>query len=199
MNFYKIAIITCILVFNGWLIIGRSILLYKNTGINPFDKMGKDDAIGFNEKVLVFGASLLPVVAIMFVFFENIYRYFMPIEFLEINFLKNIGCVLAYGGLAVAMIGQLQMGNAWRTGIDKNIKTELVTTGLFRYSRNPIYLALLIFLLGFFLIAPNVISLCALVLAYPTVEMKIRFEEEHLEKMHREEFLKYRKRIRRWV
>ncbi len=198
MNYYKIAIIACIIIFNGWLIIGRSYLLYKNTGINPFNKMGKNDAIGFNEKVLIFGATLLPVIAVIFVFFENIYHYFVPIEYLENDLIKNIGCILAFIGLVVALIGQLQMGNSWRTGIDENIETVLVTNGLFNFSRNPIYLALLIFLLGFFLMAPNAVCLCSLVLAYPTVEIKIRFEEEHLEKMHPFDFPKYKKRVKRW-
>ena len=199
MTKYKIAALAYIFIYNGLLIIGRSYLLYKKTGINPFRKMGKDDAAGFNEKVLIFGACLIPVIAIAFSFFENIYQYFVPIYFLENESFKIAGCVFAFGGLAVAFITQLQMGNSWRTGIDKNIKTELVTNGLFKYSRNPIYLALLISLLGFFLIAPNALSLCCLVLAYPSIEIKIRFEEEHLLKVHPEAFKKYLKKVRRWV
>ena len=196
---YKIAILIYIFIYNGLLIIGRSYLLYKKTGINPFKKMGKDDAAGVNEKVLIFGASLLPVIAIAFSFFENIYQYFVPINYLIYELPRNIGCVLAFGGLAVAFIAQLQMGNSWRTGIDKNIKTALVTTGLFRYSRNPIYLALLISLLGFFLMAPNALSLCCLVLAYPSIEIKIRFEEEHLAEEHPVAFNNYQEKVRRWV
>ena len=199
MTRYQIAAIAYILVYNGLLIIGRSYLLYKKTGINPFKKMGQKGAAGFNEKVLIFGASFIPVVAIVYAFFENIYPYFIPINYLDIPFLKNMGIVLSFGGLAFAFIGQLQMGNAWRTGIDEKIKTELITHGLFKYSRNPIYLGLLISILGFFLMAPNALSLCCLVLAYPSVEIKIRFEEEHMEKMHSVEFEKYKKKVRRWV
>ena len=198
MTKYKATLIIYILIYNGLLIIGRSYLLYKKTGINPFKNMGQKGAAGFNEKVLIVGESLLPIIVIVYVFFENIYFYFVPIGYLEIVLIKNIGVALSFGGLALAFIGQLQMGDAWRTGIDKKIKTELITSGLFKYSRNPIYLGLLISLLGFFLIAPNAVSLCCLVLAYPSVEMKIRFEEEHVEKMHPVDFEKYKKRVRRW-
>lgn len=161
--------------------------------------MGQKGAAGFNEKVLIFGVSFIPCVAIVYAFFENIYPYFMPIQYLDIPFLKDTGIALIIVGLAIALIAQLQMGNAWRTGIDENVKTELITHGLFKFSRNPIYLGLLISIIGFFLIAPNVISLCCLVLAYPSVEMKIRFEEEHMEKMHLGEFEKYKKDVGRWI
>ncbi|MEO1259872.1 MAG: isoprenylcysteine carboxylmethyltransferase family protein [Bacteroidota bacterium] len=196
---FKIALLIYVLIYNGLIIIGQSYFLYKKTGINPFNKMGRQDAQGFNEKVLIFGACLIPVIAIVFAFFEKIYFYFVPIEYLEISLIKHSGLTLAFGGLGTAFIGQLQMGNSWRTGIDKKTKTALITHGLFKYSRNPIYLALLISLLGFFLMAPNAVSLCCLVLAYPSVEIKIRFEEMHLEQMHGKAFYEYQKKVRRWV
>ena len=195
---FKIAIIIYVIIYNGLLIIGQSYFLYKKTGVNPFKKMGEKDARGINEKTLIVGACLIPVIATVFAFFENIYFFFVPIEYLEITLLQNIGCVLGFGGLAMAFIGQQQMGNSWRTGIDENLKTKLVTHGLFKYSRNPIYLALMISLMGFFFMAPNAVSLCCLATAYPSVEIKIRFEEMHLEQVHGEEFNKYKKAVGRW-
>jgi protein-S-isoprenylcysteine O-methyltransferase Ste14 len=51
-------------------------------------------------------------------------------------------------------IAQYQMSNSWRIGIDEKNKTELVTKGIF-YSRNPIFLGMIISILGIFLILPT--------------------------------------------
>lgn len=51
----------------------------------------------------------------------------------------------------VVLVAQAQMGNSWRIGVDPKL-TELVQRGLFRFSRNPIFLSLRITLLGLFLV-----------------------------------------------
>ena len=49
----------------------------------------------------------------------------------------------------LTVLAQLQMGASWRVGIDDR-PTELVTGGLFRVVRNPIFTALLVFLVTSF-------------------------------------------------
>jgi protein-S-isoprenylcysteine O-methyltransferase Ste14 len=57
------------------------------------------------------------------------------------------------------------MGASWRIGIDSANATELVSKGLFSVSRNPIFLAIRLALLGFFLVAPNAATLAILAAA----------------------------------
>ena len=197
---YKIALLAYLFLYNGIALFIRSYILYQKTGINPFQKMGGKDLKGFNERILILGATLVPLIAILFVFFEKtIYPFLVPIEYLEIEGLRQLGIVFMLLGSIFAIIAQFQMGDSWRIGINHQEKTEIVKTGFFKYSRNPIYLGLLISFFGFFLIAPNALSLCCLVLSYPSVEIKIRLEEQYLLEKHQQAFSNYMAQVNRWL
>ena len=196
---YKIAIIGYVVLYTGIALAIRSFILFRNTGINPFRKMGESGIKGFNEKILMLGATLVPVIAIIYLIGGELYEYLVPITYLEIDGLRLFGIAIMLIGCVIGIIAQFQMGNSWRIGINEKEKTELVTNRLFRYSRNPIYLGLLISFLGFFLIAPNALSLCCLVLSYPSVEIKIRLEEQYLIEKHGDEFQEYMQKVNRWM
>lgn len=196
---YSIAIAVYVVLYTGIALFLRSYILYRNTGINPFKRMGDDGVKGFNERVLMLGATCVPIIAVVYFLPEPAYSYLVPITHLEINWLKNLGVFLIIFGSAICIIAQFQMGDSWRIGINENEKTTLITAGFYRYSRNPIYLGLLISFFGFFFVAPNAMSLCCLALSYPSVEIKIRFEELYLLDKHGASFKKYMGDVRRWI
>ena len=196
---YKLAVLSYVLLYTGLAIGLRSYLLFRNTGINPFNSMGNSGIKGFNERVLMLGASLVPVIAAFYILPYGLYQYLVPITYIENEALKMAGILLMVFGCLIALAAQFQMGNSWRIGINEEEKTILVTSGLFRYSRNPIYLGLLISFFGFFLIIPNALSLCCLVLSYPSIEIKIRLEEQYLLTTHGENYLSYMKKVNRWL
>ncbi|HMQ88474.1 MAG TPA: methyltransferase [Flavilitoribacter sp.] len=68
-----------------------------------------------------------------------------------------------------------------------------------RFSRNPVYAALMLSYLGFFLMLPNALSLCFLTLSYFSLAVKIRLEEDYLDGIHGAAFRDYRARVRRWI
>jgi protein-S-isoprenylcysteine O-methyltransferase Ste14 len=78
--------------------------------------------------------------------------------------------------------------------------TVLVTTGVFRFSRNPMYLALLLVLLGWGLFLANGF---AVLLALAFVAYMNRFqigpEERALQQVFGQAFAEYRRRVRRWI
>lgn len=113
--------------------------------------------------------------------------------------MQTTGFVLSILGLLIGFVAQLQMKNSWRLGIEKNAEMDLVTTGLFKLSRNPIYLCLTISLLGFFLIAPNILSLICCGLMLFGINDKIKDEEEFLIDKFGNEFLQYQNKVRRWL
>jgi protein-S-isoprenylcysteine O-methyltransferase Ste14 len=89
------------------------------------------------------------------------------------------------------------MKNSWRIGIDHDSKTELVTTGLFKYSRNPIFLGMLLSMVGLFFTTPNALTLIFLIVGYILIQIQIRLEEAYLEKDHGEVYKAYKKKVRR--
>jgi protein-S-isoprenylcysteine O-methyltransferase Ste14 len=94
---------------------------------------------------------------------------------------------------------QLQMKNSWRIGIDNTTKAELVTHGLFQFSRNPIFLGMTISLVGFFLVVPTLIALIFLLMGSVLMQIQIRLEEEYLMKEHVQIYLDYKNRVKRML
>ena len=78
--------------------------------------------------------------------------------------------------------------------------TALVTEGLYRFSRNPIYLGLTLVYLGLALGISSLgaLALLPIVLAVMQVGV-IRREERYLERKFGERYLAYKSRVRRWL
>ena len=89
-----------------------------------------------------------------------------------------------------------------RTTMDPSLRTEssaLVTTGIYAYSRNPMYLAMLLLLLAWGLWLGNAFNtlLAALFVAYMN-RFQIKQEETALLRLFGQEYQKYCTQVRRW-
>ncbi len=115
----------------------------------------------------------------------------------EIGVLAGLGLMLI--SLIWTIFAQVQMSDAWRIGLDEEEKTPLVTRGVFRISRNPVFLGLLAGLLGLFIVLPDAITLLILVVSYVLIRLQIAFEEEFLTRRHGEAYAEYMKKVRRFI
>jgi len=78
--------------------------------------------------------------------------------------------------------------------------STIVNTGLFAYSRNPMYLAMLIFLLAIGILISNWLVIFPILLfIWFITEFQIKPEEEILTKYFKDEYLTYLSKVRRWI
>ena len=91
------------------------------------------------------------------------------------------------------------MGESWRIGIDHEHQTALVRTGVFGFSRNPIFLGMTITLVGLFFVIPNTLTALTLLIGAVLIQIQVRLEEEFLTKTHGKEYGEYRQQVRRWL
>lgn len=177
----------------------RSVVVYKTTGINPYVLGGSDNPYDYIG--VVFRLTFLAVVGVIILFsaFSKFYEYATPIVWLESDFVRWFGLGLLVASLVWTAIAQMQMGASWRIGIDKKNQTELVKKGLFKVSRNPIFLGMRLALLGFFLTIPNAITLLTLGLGDVLMQIQVRLEEEHLRNLHGERYAEFCRKVRRWI
>jgi protein-S-isoprenylcysteine O-methyltransferase Ste14 len=173
--------------------------VWKRTGVNPITFRGTDNAhdyIGKLFKIVMIG---LIIVVICYAFAKNFYPFLLPIVWLENQIIQFVGIGLLLLSLSWTVLAQSQMGNSWRIGIDEEKQTALVQSGLFRFSRNPIFLGMIVTLLGIFLTIPNAFTLLFLVLGFVLIQIQVRLEEEFLMKMQDAKYADYCRKVRRWL
>jgi protein-S-isoprenylcysteine O-methyltransferase Ste14 len=173
--------------------------VWKSTGINPITFGGSDTAHDYIGKLFKIVMVCLAAVLILYVFAPNYYPFLLPIVWLENQIVQIIGFGLLLLSLGWTVLAQIQMGNSWRIGIDEEKKTALIQKGLFRRSRNPIFLGMIATLTGVFLTIPNALTLLFLTVGFVLIQIQVRLEEEFLTRAQGEEYISYRRAVRRWL
>jgi protein-S-isoprenylcysteine O-methyltransferase Ste14 len=110
------------------------------------------------------------------------------------------GIVLMLVGLALA---------TWAAGTFRRIGTSfqlhgdssiLVTSGPFRISRNPMYLSMLLWLLGLAVLLGSLSPFLFPILLFMTANfLIIPLEERNMEAMFGDRYIRYKQRVRRWI
>lgn len=177
----------------------RSILLKNKTGINPLTFNKADDAHGFNGKVFTAITFIELIIVGIYAFKIEWYKYLLPFWYIENEILSIIGWGFLIISLIIVWIAQSHMANSWRIGIDEKNKTKLVTKGLFSFSRNPIFLGIMIANMGLFLVIPNAFTLLIISLSTLSINTQIRLEEAFLEREFGNDYLEYVNKVRRWI
>lgn len=188
-----------ILVFLGAAFLYRSYMLWKHTGINPYMLGNTDSVHDYIGQLFRFTIVAQVVIVLLYAFWSDAYVYLIQIPWLESYLLVATGIVLLMASLIWVVIAQMHMGNAWRIGIDTTRKTQLVEHGVFCRSRNPIFLGMRGMSFGLFLIIPNAMTLVTFLLAETLIHIQVRLEEEHLSKLHGEQYTQYQQRTPRWL
>ncbi len=199
MEWIKIYLKIYICLYFVVLFIIPGIRLYKQTGINPVTFGNRDnvhDYLGFVMKLLMMS---LTVIILFSGFTQEQNRYLVPVWFLEKPWAVYTGLILIHVSFFWILVAEIQMNRSFRIGIDEKNKTALVTNGVFRISRNPVFLGIMISVWGIFFILPNLFTFTIAVLTYFTVHVQIRLEESFLEKQHGGRYLQYKKRVRRII
>jgi len=117
----------------------------------------------------------------------------------DVSALKIVGALLVTGGLAVYGLGTRGLGESWRLGIDRNTPGSLQTSGIFAWTRNPIYLGFDLMVSGTFLIQGRLhLLLIALIFAV-VLHQQIRREERFLIERYGDAFDRYCARVGRYI
>jgi len=127
-------------------------------------------------------------------------RFLMP----EQTFIKP---PVTYSGVILIIAGFSITGRIRKSfdSVNTEIHTfkkpkKLVTDGLFKVSRNPIYLGFTISLIGVWLLAGNLVGLIGVLVFFLAANFwYIPYEEKVMEREFGDEYTVYKSRVRRWL
>ena len=91
-----------------------------------------------------------------------------------------IGCCVGILGDTIFLLSVLCMKDSWRAGIPDKDKTELVITGIYRFSRNPAFLGFDLMYVGVLLLYGNLLTLSFSAFAIVMLHLQILQEERYL-------------------
>jgi protein-S-isoprenylcysteine O-methyltransferase Ste14 len=114
--------------------------------------------------------------------------------------LSVLGAVLLFGGTLLMFVAQLHMGASWRVGLEDRHPGALVTAGLYRYSRNPIYAFMFVSFAGVGLLLPTWWLLATVAGGVIGVRTwVVRVEEVHLVAIYGPAYRTYAARVGRFL
>jgi len=114
------------------------------------------------------------------------------------GWLRTVSLVLWVGGFLLLFIGRLGLADSFRIGSPRE-STRLKVGGLFRFSRNPMYLGVYATILAAVLYTLNPLVLLAGVFVIAVHHRIVLAEEQHLQKTFGGEYVSYCHRVRRYL
>jgi len=133
---------------------------------------------------------------VLYCFKPESVSWFWKISQLDNDGVKIFAIAITCLGYYLLMaLGAFHMYKSLKPAINKGEKTSLVTTGIFHYTRNPMYLAIDIGVLATFLLMPNLLSLVMAVDMIAVLFSVSKDEEKRLLQIYGEEYEKYRKEV----
>lgn len=138
-------------------------------------------------KVITFsGLGIWAVDALLPAFAE---KWFIELyESFEISF---FGLLITLIGVSFFILAMVFMKTSWRAGIDKSTKTELVTSGLYRYSRNPAFVGMDLMFIGTAITHVNLLTIVLAMLVIISLHLQILQEEKHMKEVFQKKYNEY--------
>jgi protein-S-isoprenylcysteine O-methyltransferase Ste14 len=113
--------------------------------------------------------------------------------------LTIVAALLAPIGALLVIVAQVQMGRAWRIGVREGDAPLFVSHGLFRFSRNPIFVGMVLVGLAAALAASTYWAWAALMVFMVSCAVQVRIEERHLEASFGQAYLDFCAKVPRWI
>ncbi len=182
-----------VITMMGWMI-GFNVLL-RRRGVNP--NAFAERNTNWVQRGLVAGAGLLT----LYFIFRAPFPMLDDLVAAQPSPAPWAALGLLVIGALIVLASQAGMGRSWRVGVpqEENHVDALVTGGLNRFSRNPVYLGVMIFLTGGLLAAPGPLTAAGVIVSFIGLTIIINQEERYLGARFGADYDAYKRRVRRWI
>jgi protein-S-isoprenylcysteine O-methyltransferase Ste14 len=143
-----------------------------------------------------------PLIYVAFFFLSVALQKAMPLNahFLRTGAAKMAGWVLLSAGILIVAPALWKFIVSRNTVVTMKPAHSLQTTGIYAFTRNPMYLGLLLLYSGIGVSKGNWWTFIVIPLLIIAVQLYvIRKEENYLQRAFGNEYLRYKKKVRRWI
>lgn len=186
----KILGIIILIIFYS-IYIGKMIL-QKKKGIQT-DQMARN-----KQKNKVFYIELILKITTYIVVIVEIISIFAVQSQLPQVFVIS-GSILGIIGDIIFALAVFTMQDNWRAGIAENDKTQIITNGIYKFSRNPAFLGFDCVYIGFVLMFFNLPLLLFSIAAITMLHLQIIQEEQYLAKAFGDNYINYKNKVYRYL
>jgi protein-S-isoprenylcysteine O-methyltransferase Ste14 len=184
------------------LIVGRTMHLLIHRKVNPITLgLAGKGKTGLMEILLFAGVNLWAVAVVFCALSLERPPFAWPcrVRLVDAPPAKWLGVAMVLCAFVLLVLALRALGNSWRLGIDENHPGRLVTTGIYSYSRNPIYLFFDLYFLGTFFVNGGLFFLVMAVLVALNLHYQILQEERFLADTHGAAYEAYCARTARYI
>lgn len=119
---------------------------------------------------------------------------------LPLNGIVFVMCFLFAGVVGLSGVYEFRRAQTTVNPVKVDNASSVVDSGIFSYTRNPMYLGLFVLLFGFAYWQQNLLSMgFSFTFVLYMNRFQIKPEEQALESLFGAEYLDYKQRVRRWI
>jgi protein-S-isoprenylcysteine O-methyltransferase Ste14 len=127
-------------------------------------------------------------------------EWFVPTSFVHGAFRWLLGALIFVAGIALIQRAVITQKRAGTDPIPYKPSTRIVSYGVYRFTRNPIYLGFALCAFGLAILVDSAWMLLAVPIGLILIDrVVVTREERYLERKFGEEYLSYKRRVRRWI
>jgi protein-S-isoprenylcysteine O-methyltransferase Ste14 len=153
----------------------------------------KFKASAYSEKrsfLLVMAAIIISILSTVLLVRVN--WFILPVPFLTIS--SYLGLFLYTTGVVFRYVGTLTLGKYFTRDVEVSHDHELISTGLYKYLRHPLYLGLFLLGIGTSLVFGNYLTIItSILLMGGTLNHRMDLEEKAMEKIIGEKYVEWKK------
>jgi len=176
------------LVFQGMFVM-KNIILRQKTGKQIRGK-NREATISIAFFVLFIG------VATGISFLKQPYG---GVQLLNSFLAMTLGLALLFLNLIVSGAALINLKDSWRVGVLEDQKTELISTGIYRFTRNPYFVSYFLMFAAYTIILQNLILFGLSIVGFLFVHNMIMKEEKFLYSVHGDAYAQYKMRVPRYI
>lgn len=108
------------------------------------------------------------------------------------------GLCISFAGVMIFAVSAWTMRDSWRAGIPEKKDLEIITDGIYKYSRNPAFVGLYLLYAGILICFFNLLLCILTVLAITSLHMQVLQEEIFMQRTFGNTYTQYKEQVNRY-